>query len=82
MVTVKRLHNLAKSLVRIVLLVPHVFVVFHLALLIQRQSNQRVDFFGRVEYFGSVGLLELEDYTIGLGFHDFGLESLGLGEGG
>lgn len=76
MITIKRLHNLAKSLMRIVLFIPHVFVVFHLALLIQRQSDQRIDFFGGMEYFGSVGLLELEDYTIGLGFHDFSLEGL------
>lgn len=78
MITIKRLHNLAKSLMRIILFVPHVFVVFHLALLIQRQSDQRINLLGRVEYFGSVGLLELEDYTIGLGFHDFSLEGLGF----
>lgn len=79
MVTVQRLHNLAQTLVRVVVVIPHVLVVLDLALVIQRQGDQAVHGLREVNDSGCVFLLKLEDDAIGFRLDDFGLEGLRLG---
>jgi len=66
MITIQRLHDLAQPLVRVILLIPHILVILDLALIIQRQSNERVDRFRSTEDLWRVRLLQLEDDVIGL----------------
>lgn len=63
----------------IVLLIPHILVILDLSVLVQRQRDEAVDGFARVQHTGGVLLLLLVDDLGGRGFDDLGFESFGRG---
>lgn len=65
-ISVELLHNLTKTLVTVVLLVPHVFVVSDLPILIQSQCNQAVHLLGDRHWLWCIFLLQLENDLIWL----------------
>ena len=80
MVAIEGLEDLSQSFMRVILFVPHILVVLDLALLVQSESDKRVDSLGRLDNLGRVGLLQLEDDVIGLVLNDLRLKSLRFGE--
>jgi hypothetical protein len=76
MIAIQCLHNLAQTFMRIILLIPHIFVILDLALIIQSQSNKTVHRLGKMDDSRCILLLELEDDAILFRLDDFGLEGL------
>jgi len=80
LISIQRLHDLAQPLMRVVLLIPHVLVILDLALIIEGQSNKRIDRFREAHDLWRIRLLHLKDDVIGLRLDDFGFEGFGLCE--
>jgi hypothetical protein len=76
MIAIQSLHNLAQTLIRIVLLIPHILVILDLTLIIQCQCDKTVYRLGKVKESRCVFLLQLEDDAVLLRVDDFGLEGL------
>ena len=79
MISVQRLQYLPQPLMAIVLLVPHILVILDFSVLIQRQRDEAVDGFARVQHTRGVFLLLLVDDLRGRGFDDLGHEGFGGG---
>lgn len=69
MIPIERLHNLPQSLMTIILLIPHILMVFYFPLLIQRQCHKAVDRLREVHHAWRVFLLHLEG-KLGVGIGD------------
>jgi len=74
MITIQILDQLAKALMTVVLVVPHVLVIAYLAVLVEAETDQTVDGLGRVREFGGVFLTEFEDDFVGRVLDDLGGE--------
>ena len=63
----------------IILVVPHILVIFHLFVLIERQRHETIDGFGEVHDARGVFLFHFEDDFVGVGGRgdDFGGEGAG-----
>lgn len=80
MVAIQRLHDLSQTFMGVIFFVPHILVVFDLALIIKRQSHKRVDRLCELRYLWSIRLLELEDDVIGFRFDNLCFLGLRFGE--
>lgn len=68
MIPIQSLHNLAQTLMTVVLLIPHVLMIFHLLLLIERQRHKTVDRFREMHESWCVFLFHLErNLRVGVG---------------
>ena len=69
LISVQRLHDLAQALMTVVLVVPHVLMVFHLPGLIQSQRHKAVDRLREMNYPWGILLLHFEN-ELGIGARD------------
>lgn len=68
MIPIQSLHNLAQSSMAVVLLIPHVLMIFHLTMLIERQCDKAIDRFREMHESWCVFLLHLErNLRVGVG---------------
>ena len=85
MIPVQRLHHFPQPLMAIILLIPHILMILHLPLFIQRQTHKTVYRFGEMRDARGVFLFHFEDDFIcgvlggGGGGDDFGGEGAGGG---
>lgn len=69
MIPIQRLHDLAQSLMTVVLLIPHILVIFHFPLLIEGQCDKAVDRLRVMKESWRVFLFHLER-ELGVGIRD------------
>lgn len=68
MIPIQRFHDLAQSLMTVVLLIPHVLVIFHFPLLIEGQGDKAVNRLRVMHESWCVFLFHLEcELRIGIG---------------
>lgn len=65
-IAVQRLHDFTQTLMRVILLVPHILVILDLSLFIKSQGDERIGSFCEMKELWCVCLLKLEDDAIGL----------------
>ena len=59
-IPVQGFHNLSQAFMAVILLVPHILVVFHLPFRVQSQRNEAVNRLCEIDYSGCILLLHFE----------------------
>lgn len=71
LIAIQRLHHLTQAFVTVIIVVPHLLVVLHLFLVIERQTHETIYTFGEMDYPRRVLSLHLEHQELRFIRHDF-----------